>query len=256
LLEQLGEQSSAVVVCASRGREHAALWARRVWEWAAGWPNDHVCILNDDVVLLPGFRERLAALVAAVPDEPISLHCTNPRVLPYAAQGHAWVRSYHYTGPAVVLPPGAAASLCEYTYSLPWSLLSRINEDCVAIHWAWERQRPFWYALPAPLTHDTAVPSTLGYDNHPHRTPTVLDGPLPDPTVRPEDRWRVPFVELDWMHSAKLDTVRHLLRAGHHLCQFCLVRPGELAREWAPDVKLCHQCLIEAFRSLPDEYHP
>lgn len=230
-----------VDIIESQGREHAAIWSRRVWETAAE-NGEHVCILNDDVVLLPGFHARIAALVAAVPDEPLSLHCTNPLAVPLAAQGHAWVRAYHYTGPAVVLPPGAAADLCRFVYDLPWSFLSRTNEDNVANLWAWTRQRPFWYALPAPVTHDTTVPSTLGYDGHPNRVPTVLDGPVPDPTVT--DRWAVPFVELSWAPTAMLERTRRVLRAGGEICAWCLGSSGETRGIGKAGTLVCISCLL------------
>lgn len=243
LLGQLGPVCNGVIV-ESRGREHAAIWSRRVWE-AAARHDDYTLILNDDVVLLPGFRERLDELVAAVPDEPISLHCTNPLAVPLAAAGHAWVRGYHYTGPAVVLPPGAAESLLRFVYRLPWSLLSRVNEDVIASMWAWDRQRPFWYTLPAPVTHDTSVPSTLGYDDHPNRTPVVLPepgAPWPDPTVR--DRWAVPFVELSWLPSGGLERARQVVRAGRHLCTMCVAREGVVGRRKDPAM-VCLRCLAE-----------
>lgn len=244
LVDDVWASSGKVTTCevvASRGPEHAAIWARRLWERAAKL-DEHVVILNDDVVLLPDFHARVERMIAAIPDEPISLHCTNPAVLPYAADGHAWVRAYHYTGPAVVLPPGAAADLCRFVYGLPWSLTSRANEDIIASMWAWDRQRPFWYALPSPVTHDTSVLSTLGYDNHPNRIPVALDGPEPDWCVT--ERWRVPFVELSWLTTPGLEYQRRVLRAGRHLCATCAWREGVVGRLSA-GVMLCLPCLSE-----------
>lgn len=237
LLDQL-EDSPAdhhYQVVESKGPEHAAIWSRRLWEKAAR-QDDHVCLLNDDVILAPDFVEIISRAVAAVPDEPISLHCTNPNAV--AIEG-AWARCYHYSGPAVILPPGAAKSLCEYVYTLPWSMVSRMNEDNLANEWAWSRQRPFWYLLPAPVTHDTGVPSTLGYDNHPHRTPTVL-GPERDPTVT--DRDAVPFIELDWCLVKGLNYRRLVIQAGRHLCTFCVSREGVVGNA---QVKACLPCLAE-----------
>ncbi len=229
------------VVC-SEGREHAAIWARRVWEEAAAINRDHVCILNDDVILRPGFHEMLESMVHHVPDEPLSLHCTNPNAIPLAAEGHKWARAYHYTGPAVVLPPGAARSLCDFTYSLPWSFLSRVNEDNLANLWAWDRQRPFWYALPAPVTHDVSVPSTLGYDNHPNRVPVVLGPPEYDWSYDEEP----PFIELAWNTTAHLDNMRRVLRSGRHLCTVCIAREGVVGMHRDGPV-LCHPCLSQFY---------
>jgi hypothetical protein len=227
---------AAPEVLASRGPEHASIWARRLWERAAEI-NDHVCLLNDDVSLAPDFEERIARAVQAVPDEPISLHCTNPAVM--AHPDAAWVRCYHYTGPAVILPPGAAASLLEFVYALPWSFLSRLNEDNIAMEWAWSRQRPFWYLLPSPVWHDTGVPSTLGYDHHPHRVPVVV-GPERDVTVK--DPGSVPFVELDWCRTEGLDYRRNVLKAGRSLCFLCTGREGVVG-DVKQGITLCTICL-------------
>lgn len=224
-------------VIESPGPEHAAIWARRVWEFADGFA-DHVCILNDDVTLAPNFVDRLERAVAAVPDECLSLHASNPNV---AAVTGAWARCYHYSGPAVVLPPGAARALLDYVYTLPWSLLSRANEDNIANEWAWSRQRPFWYLLPSPVTHDTSVPSTLGYDAHPYRVPVVgPDEPERDVTVT--DRDAVPFVQLDWAHTSALAYRREVVRGGGTFCVFCGAVEGVCGNAAA---KSCIPCIAK-----------
>jgi hypothetical protein len=154
------------------------------------------------------------------------------------------VRAYHCTGPAYILPPGAVEDLLSYVYTLPWSILSRYNEDIIASMWAYGRQKPFWYSLPAPLTHDTAVPSTLGYDNHPNRVPIAFGGPYPDPTIR--DRLQVPFAELSWLPTAKLDHVRRALRDGFHICPLCTARKGVVGLE-REGIMLCQPCINEVY---------
>jgi hypothetical protein len=221
----------SVVVLASRGPEHAAIWARRVWEKAARHDGP-VCILNDDVRVDVDAIERAHA---AVPDEPLSLCANNPNVLQHP--GAPWIRCYHYSGPGVVLPKGAAADLLSFVYTLPWSVLSRMNEDNIAIEWAWSRQRPFWYPLPSPVSHDVSVPSTLGYDNHPHRDSVAL-GPARDFTVADKDA--VPFVELSWADTRALRLRREILRAGSHICAFCVTREGVVGNG---AVMVCLSCL-------------
>jgi len=243
LLEQLPE---GVEVIQSRGPEHAAIWSRRLWERAAeigcacwshacAYDHDHVVLLNDDVHVAADLDARLRRAVAAVPDECISLHCNNPNALPVTG---AWARCYHYSGPGVVLPPGAAAGLLDFVYSLSWSLLSRMNEDNVAAAWAWSRQRPFWYLLPSPVTHDPGVPSTLGYDAHPHRVP-VTDGPERDVTDT-----TAPFVEIDWCVTPGLRYRREVIRSGQHLCTFCVGRVGTVGSV-EQGIMLCNACLAE-----------
>ncbi len=238
-LARLREHLPHAEVLSSRGPEHAAIWSRRLWERAREIDplmENHVCLLNDDVTLAPDFEARLARAVAAVPDECISLHSSNPNL---AGVDGAWARCYHYSGPAVVLPPGAAASLLKFVYALPWSMLSRMNEDNIAHEWAWSRQRPFWYLLPSPVSHDVSIPSTLGYDGHPHRVPVVL-GPELDPRV--SDRDAVPFVELDWCRTQKLQYRREVIQAGRQLCTMCVEREGVVGHRQA---MICLPCLAE-----------
>lgn len=231
-LGRLRETLPDAEVLESRGPEHAALWSRRLWERAAAISGP-VCLLNDDVIADVAVIERAAR---AVPDECLSLHANNPNT---ANIPGGWARCYHYSGPGVVLPPGAAASLLEFTYSLPWSLLSRWNEDSAAIAWAWSRQRPFWYPLPSPVTHDTSVPSTCNHGGHPDRVPTV-SGPPRDLAVTDKDA--VPFVELPWADTRALRYRHTVLRAGRTLCTLCLGREGVVG---TPAVQLCTVCLLE-----------
>lgn len=228
-------------VVRSRGPEHASQWSRRLWERAAEF-EDHVCLLNDDVILEPDFIDRIERAISAVPDECISLHASNPNV---ATVPGAWARAYHYSGPGVILPPGAAARLLKFVYKLPWSLLSRMNEDAIANAWAWSEQRPFWYLLPSPLTHDTSVPSTLGYDAHPHRVPVLLG---PERPLEVPDRDVVPFVELPWGLTAALNYRHQVLRAGRSLCSLCVGREAEIGNR---DVALCMVCLDQLNKVVP-----
>ncbi len=246
LRESIGARS---IVVASRGREHASIWARRVWEQAADF-DEHICILNDDVILHPNFRAVVEAMVEAVPDEPISLHTSAPGAVDVGKWGLPWARCYHYTGPGVILPPGHAADLLDFVYRLPWSYLSRTNEDNVAIHWAWERQRPFWCAIPAPMTHDTSIPSSLGYDDHPNRVPTVPWSEFPDAKLTDSDYWAMPdgveppLIENPWAPTKMLDHVRRIWRAGRNICTLCMVRESVVGSK---DVGICNQCVASCY---------
>jgi hypothetical protein len=225
LLEQL--PNGRVRVFESDRPEHACQWAQRIWQRAAEYDGP-VCILNDDVRITSA--EDIEACAAAAPDECLSLCCTNPAAAIYVP----WVRSYHYSGPGVVLAPGAARSLLAYVATLPWNYTSRANEDNVANAWAWDRQRPFLYPLPSPVDHDPSIPSTLGYDDHPNRTACRFGkGPREVP-VDP------PFVELSWNSSAYLHHQRTVFRAGHKLCTICTRREGKVGNK--VDM-VCIECL-------------
>lgn len=253
LVDQLQED---VTVSVSTGPEHASVWARRLWEWAAR-QDEHVLLLNDDVLVHPEIRRICEAMIEAVPDECLSLHTNVLGAAAEAMLGHHWVRCYWYTGPAVILPPRAVRSLLAWVYRTPWAFLARHNEDNQAIHWAWSEQRPFWCAIPAPVVHDTAVKSTLGYDDHPFRVPTV---PWGDPRWRDADLtssawWRVggepPTVENPWMPAAKLEGMRRVLEEpGEQLCAFCQDRAGvvsSLPSSAAP--RACFTCVSRLYNA-------
>ena len=253
LVEQLGED---VLVSVSTGPEHASVWARRIWEWA-GRQDEHVCILNDDVLAHPELRRICEAMIEAVPDECISLHTNILGAVAESMLGHHWVRCYWYTGPAVIIPPARMRSLLAWVYRTPWYFLSRNNEDNCAIHWAWEEQRPFYCAIPAPVHHDTSVRSTLGYDDHAYRVPLVPWGDprwaharLTDPAW-----WRVesppPAVPNPWMPVAKLDMARRVLAApGDQLCHFCFERRGAVSAHPHPAApRLCFSCATSMYQA-------
>jgi hypothetical protein len=241
LEEQLGGGGD-VKVFKSVDREHAAVWSLRIWEWACE-VGGHVCVLNDDVILHPQFRAIVEAMVTAVPDEVISLHTNIPGAVEAAKSGFHWCRSYWVTGPGYILPPLAARAMLSWG---PWNLISQINEDQRMIHACWESQSPAWCAIPAPLTHDATVPSTLGYDQHPNRTPTVPWGDFPDAKLTSVDYWRpdpdTPLVPNPWMPVEKLDYMRRVLKSGSPICAMCLTLEGVVStRRDGPTV--CLRCL-------------
>jgi len=232
LLEQL--PAGRTEVFTSRQPEHACQWARRIYQRAVEL-GETVCILNDDVRITS--PEDIEACAAAAPDECLSLCCTNPNVAVSTSVGllgYSWARAYHYSGPGVVLPPGAAESLLAFTATLPWSLVSRTNEDNIANAWAWDRQRPFLYPLPSPVDHDATVASTLGYDDHPNRTAVVFGQ---DDRRPPKDP---PFVELQWAPTQALRYQREVTRAGLLLCTLCQAREGVVGNK---SDQICRECV-------------
>lgn len=220
-------------------KEHASVWCRRMWQWADYHDEDAVVCLNDDVFLAPNFLETVEAMVKAAPDDVISLHTNMPGAIGVADAGHAWCRSYTLTGPAYLLPPGAARSLLDYWERLPWSFASRVNEDNVASLWAWDRQRPMLCSIPALCTHDTTTKSTLGYDHHAHRTPTVPweSRPMPKSWAVPDD---VPYVPNHWLPVEHMTHIRNAHRAGLILCGMCQLRTGLVG---SPHAMICPECL-------------
>lgn len=241
LLGQLSGVNTAVLV--SERREHASIWARRMWEWAAR-QEDHVVCLNDDVLVHPDFVSACRAIIQAVPHEIVSLHTQAPQATELGHRGFHWARCYWLTGPAYILPPGAARALLDY--ALPWHFISRVNEDNVAIHWAWDKQRPIWNTIPALAHHDVKTPSTLGYDNHPFRTPSVPFDMFPDADVKSVAYWKTtsdpPWIANPWMPPHKLDYMRRVFRAGRPMCFVCVEKEGEIQRSHDGPA-ICRRCL-------------
>ena len=233
-LERLLKQVPSARVLSSKRREHASVWARRAWELAED-QKDHVCILNDDCILCPDFVAEVERMVQALPDQILSLHNNVPGSQDVPG---SWIRTYSLTGPAYVLPPGVPTQLLDYAASLPQVFTQKFNEDNIANHWAWEHQRPMYAPVVSPVQHDTAVKSSLGYDNHADRSAklTWLDQPLRDPA---KDTEKPPFLE-SWAKTSWLAAVRKGLRYGRP-CQMCWQSE---ATNGNGGVNCCRECLL------------
>ena len=242
-----GQLGASAQVLASERREPAYLWARGLWHEAAA-RSGPVVLLNDDVEVCPDFLDACDALATAAPGEIISLHCQAPGAVDVAASGARWARSYWLTGPAYLLPSGMAATLLDFWDALPFEIATRLNEDNVAIHWAWANQRPILQCLPALARHDVTVPSSLGYDAHPHRSPAVdwvsWDLERSGAPYEGLQDWPAPvapihYVENPWAPAAALMRFRTFVQDGVPICTACLDAPA-LYR--GPGVQLCGAC--------------
>lgn len=246
-LGRLLEQVPDAKVLSSKRQEHASVWARRAWEWCEG-ADDDVCILNDDVTVCPDFIAVLDAMVTSAPGKILSLHTSIPDAV--LAQA-SWVRSYWLTGPAYVLPRGAAKQLLDYAARLPWLFVSRFNEDNLAIHYAWEKQEPFWSSIPAIVAHDTDTKSSLGYDNHPMRNASVPwtaypDAKLTDPAYWQRGAEQPRYLDNPWMKTEYLEAVRRGLEL-KATCSGCWQRPAIVQTS---GIMLCGMCLSRGVESV------
>ena len=248
-LARLLELVPGATVLASRRREHAAIWARRLWE-AGEKTGEDVCYLNDDVTVPERFSEILDAMAAAVPGKCLALHTSVPEATKVPGR---WLRAYWPTGPGYVLTTAAHAPLLDYAADLPWQwhAVAGHNEDRVMIHWAWERQEPFWSSIPAVVRHDVTTKSSLGYDHHALRSSCVdwardeepyTSEQMIDPAFWRDGAEAPPFVENPWCQTPQLDAMRRGL-AHPGVCNICWTRPGIMNRG---GINQCGNCLHES----------
>ncbi len=244
-LSRLRNMMPDVEVYSSPQREHASIWARRVWE-AAG--DDAICILNDDVHICPSFSKVIDRMCQDVPDQVISLHTTAAIAPSLAMCGVNWLRSYWLTGPGYILPRGAAKRLLAWVDQAPRQLIASRNEDNVIMHWAWSEQRPIWHCIPGLVQHDTGVPSTLGYDNHPGRTCNVPWTEYGIPTS-----WAVTepplLVECPWMPQVALASIERAYWQTNSLCCVCHTNPGKVNSSLT-GASVCAACVVNMVSSL------
>ena len=241
--ERLPRQGDAVTVLRSDVREHPAQWAQRLWQWVA-WQDEPVVCLEDDVILPDGFHEMCEAVLRASGGKAcVSLHLQAPGTVD--VQFQRWCRSYWLSTVACIMTPDDARSLVEYSCALPWNVLARMNHDNIAIWWAWERQQPFLATIPGLCKHNSAIPSTFGYDKHPNRVPHV--GLWAQEGMRPTDPdwWGAvpgcpPHVNNPWAQPHVLESIRRALQGGG-LCLACACRPARVGTQTG--MRLCAQCL-------------
>ncbi len=277
-LARLQSQLPHAVTLASPVREHASTWAVRAWRRAAAHEGPTV-ILNDDVTVCPDFPAVVEAMCSAVPNEVIALHTTHPIAPSLAMCGERWLRSYWLTGPGYILPAGAAQRLLAWVARAPRQLIASINEDNMAMHWAWSEQRPIWHCIPALVQHDVSVPSTLGYDEHPGRQTNVpWDAPGMGmwnggmlPALTEYDFWRgEPFrhdlecghcgmatdnpddlpllVECPWMPTLQLARIERAFHDRPELCCLCHARDGGLTA--GSGARVCGKCVVNCVGAL------
>ena len=138
--------------------------------------------------------------------------------------------------------------MLDFWSGLHRSTLGVLNEDNVAVHWAWSVQRPFLTTLPSLVLHDATVPSTLGYDHHDNRVSTVPwseDVPVTDPAF-----WQLPK-DVPYVATADhgyLERCRRAFTCEGGPCSACLSEPAVL--RLGEGVRLGLRCAVELQAAL------
>lgn len=246
-LERLRKQLPFAHVLISDEKEHSTIWALRMYRKALADKVDQAFFLNDDITVPRNFLAICEALHEAEPNQVLSLATVCPEA--QTARG-PWLRSYLLSGPAYAYPRDDLADLLKFHEALPVDLRAKMNEDEVAAHHAWSRQKPIWQTIPSLALHDVEVPSTLGYDHHPRRVAEALWTGDPDgiASLEAAGYWRVddepPYVPHPWLPESVMRGTHRMLRGGDNimLCVFCNERERLLVSP-ITGVGICNVCM-------------
>lgn len=239
------------IVVSSRVKEHANVWARRLWARAAEEGADAVLLLNDDVVPHPALIEHVAALWELLPEEILSLHSQMPGTRVAADAGARLVRCYFPSGPAMCMTPAIARALLAWLETIPAGWFGgNVNEDGVIASFLWSRQTPAYASIPALVRHDTTTKSTLGYDDQPNRTSPVDWADFPVGTWTTADAENAPYVPVPWQSDGAFRELADALRGLTPICGFCGFGPAAVVHKERKQAGICRVCAREIARAI------
>ncbi len=244
LTEQLQGAAHAV---ASPEKEHAREWSQRLYARALASDYDTFVFLNDDDVLPSGFAGLIESVIAAAPDQVISLATICPQAKTHDGP---WLRSYLLSGPGYIYPRADLEDRIAFDSRVPAEMWvghgGWQNEDGIGAMHAWSRQKPIWQTIPALVEHDVTVPSTLGYDAHPGRVSTAPFGYRSMPAS-----WAVteepPHVPHPWMTIGQLERGRQACMGNvNDLCVFCRDLTGrQTFTSPTTGARICGYCVAD-----------
>lgn len=259
LLAQLEPQGVRPTVHRSEDREHSSVWAVRMYRAAAAAKCKADVFLNDDVEVSPHLVAAVRAQLQAPTSRIVSLHTVHPIARSLAEAGQRWMRTYHVTGPAYYFREGAAQQVLDYYADVPKAWSGKANEDNVMISFLFRHREPAWNAMPGLVQHDTGVPSSLGYENHPQRVCCVpwndralYSGgeALGDPEFwRPDGE--VPFLDTHWTQTGTLvrQEVCNDLGIAPEVCWWCLKRPAQFGSPTS-GATMCNPCFHDTMGGI------
>jgi hypothetical protein len=251
LRQQLAPQTDRVHVYRSEKREHASVWATRMYGAAAVEDADAAIFLNDDVEVSSYLVTAVEAMIEQRTSRMISLHTVHPLARGLAEAGQRWLSTYHVTGPGYVFRKGVARQVLDYYAAAPKGWTSKVNEDNVLIQFAFRHREPIWNSIPALVRHDVHVPSSLGYDDHPGRVSAVpwTDELFAGDVLGRPDYWASPvaFVETHWTPTETLLTTEIAVSLGMdpEMCWWCGERPFAIGSP-KTGARMCVGCLYGA----------
>jgi len=216
-------------------REHWEQWFPRMLDWAArcgGGRASHLLTLQDDVELAPNFWPTLRAILAAWPDEVVSLAATHSLAREVARQGRRSYRTPRLVGWGWAMPIGlvrellkwmAAGNLAHFRQECPLD-----GEDTLTMAFLHTHQIQPRSPVPTIVDHLHVASTNAGFDDHTHRRAVVT--------------WRgyepADMAEPTWWQTTCTDLPHDEWR----LCWWCGCRP-EIMRSAVTGAMLCKPCL-------------
>ena len=159
------------VVAYREERERAPwwVWSENQWRWGAAQDiASHALLLQDDAIV-GSFNRRmtvvwpmLQAMVAARPNDVISLHCLHPAAMTLARDGVRWASTCDgLVGLGYIFPRKVLAEFLDWRpKNLRPGGAQELAEDSHINVWAVSTGRRILHPLPTVIDHDTTVGST------------------------------------------------------------------------------------------------
>jgi hypothetical protein len=138
------------------------VWADNQWRWGAEQDASHAVLLQDDARVAPVFWGALTALVAARPDDVISLHCQHPGAMTLAREGVRWASTADgLVGLGYVFPKARLRSFLEWRMdALRPGGAQEFSEDSQINIWVVATGSRVLHPIPTIVDHETRIAST------------------------------------------------------------------------------------------------
>lgn len=173
LVEQLDFERSGIrqlVIGDDSQREGSYVNARRIWAQLLDSDATHCVLLADDNTVCSRFADVMTRMIEAHPDEVIAAYCNHDAAR--RIEGHWYTTS---EGAVQCTLPMPLLRECTAWCDANLDPSKHVAEDYALNLWCMATGRRIWHPVPAPLDHDTAVPSLSGHEDHAFRRPAVVE---------------------------------------------------------------------------------